>query len=89
MTTNKTSLHEALSAALGDKLVSVVEQLGETTAVVKAADMLEVLTRLRDAAEFRFEQMIDLCGMDYSTYGDGLWEGRRFAAVYHLLSVAN
>jgi NADH-quinone oxidoreductase subunit C len=42
---------------------------------------------LRDAPEARFEQLIDLCGMDYQTYGDGRWEGPRFAAVVHLLSV--
>jgi NADH-quinone oxidoreductase subunit C len=58
--------------------------------VVKAAGMLDSLTRLRDVAGF--EQMIDLCGVDYSTYGDGIStygdrEGRRFAIVYHLLSV--
>jgi NADH-quinone oxidoreductase subunit C len=63
------------------------EKLGELTVVVKAAGMLDTLTRLRDAAGF--DQMIDLCGVDYSTYGDGAWEGRRFAIVYHLLSVAH
>jgi len=89
MPTNKRSLREALTGLLADKLVSVDEKLGEITAVVKAADMLHVLTRLRDAAELRFEQMTDLCGMDYSTYGDGAWDGRRFAVVYQLLSVAH
>ncbi|OGA26266.1 MAG: NADH-quinone oxidoreductase subunit C [Betaproteobacteria bacterium RIFCSPLOWO2_12_61_14] len=49
--------------------------------------MLDTLKLLRDAAGF--EQMIDLCGVDYSAYGDGAWEGKRFAIVYHLLSVAH
>ena len=89
MTTNKRSLSEALTALLGDKLVSVDEKLGEITAVIKSADMQDALTQLRDAEELRFEQLIDLCCMDYSAYGDGLWEGRRFAAVYHLLSVTH
>ena len=89
MTTNKSSLREALTGLLGEKLVSVEERLGEVTAVIKSADMLEVLMQLRDAEALRFDQMIDLCGMDYSTYGDGIWEGRRFAVVYHLLSVVH
>jgi NADH-quinone oxidoreductase subunit C len=79
-------LRAELTGLFGDKLASVDEKLGELTVAVKAADMLEVLTRLRDAAGF--DQMIDLCGMDYSTYGDGAWDGKRFAVVYHLLSVA-
>ena len=45
-------------------------------------------TVLRDHPELRFEQLIDLCGLDYSAYGDGAWKGRRFAAVAHLLSVS-
>jgi NADH-quinone oxidoreductase subunit C len=42
---------------------------------------------LRDHADTRFEELIDLCGVDYSTYGDGAWDGARFAAVSHLLSI--
>jgi NADH-quinone oxidoreductase subunit C len=86
MTTDKKSLREALADLLADQLVSVEEALGETTVVVSATNMLPVFTRLRDADSLRFVQMIDLCGMDYSEYGDGEWAGRRFAAVYHLLS---
>ena len=78
-------LRTSLTDLLGDKLVSMDEKLGELTVVVKAAGMLGVLQRLRDAAGF--EQMIDLCGVDYSAYGDGAWEGKRFAIIYHLLSV--
>ena len=87
MAADLTALRTSLTGLLGDKLAGMEERLGELTVVVKAAGMLDALTRLRDAAGF--EQMIDLCGVDYSTYGDGTWEGRRFAIVYHLLSVAH
>ena len=85
MTADLSALRASLTGLLGDKLVNVEEKLGELTVVIKAAEMTNVLTHLRDAAGF--EQMIDLCGVDYSAYGDGAWEGRRFAVVYHLLSV--
>ena len=74
-TTDLSALRAALTNLLGDKLVGVEEKLGELTVVVKAAAMLDVLTRLRDAAELRFEQMMDLCGVDYSTYGSDISEG--------------
>jgi NADH-quinone oxidoreductase subunit C len=86
MTTDKKLLREALADLLADQLVSVEEALGETTVVVSATNMLPVLTRLRDAESLRFVQMMDLCGMDYSEYGEGEWAGKRFAVVYHLLS---
>ena len=44
---------------------------------------------LHDHADLRFEELIDLCGVDYSTYGDGAWEGPRFAVVSHLLSMVH
>lgn len=87
MAADLSTLRDNLAAMLGDKLVAVDEKLGELTVVVRAGEMMDVLTRLRDDAGF--EQMIDLCGVDYSTYGDGAWEGKRFAVVYHLLSVAH
>lgn len=89
MTTDKKSLRDALTEQLADQLVSVTERLGETTIVVKATDMLAVLTQLRDADELLFSQMTDLVGMDYSEYGDGDWQGKRFAVVYQLLSIAH
>ncbi len=81
------ALRTALTDQLGERIVSVTEARGETTLVVKAADAIDVCRRLRDGPGLRFELLIDLCGMDYSTYGDGAWDGPRFAAVYHLLSV--
>jgi NADH-quinone oxidoreductase subunit C len=103
MAADLSTLRANLTGLFGDKLVSAEEGLGELTVVVKAADMLDVLKRLRDAKGLRFEQMIDLCGVDYSTYGSDICEGGaylksdeapvtfplRFAVVYHLLSVTH
>jgi NADH-quinone oxidoreductase subunit C len=82
------TLTTALAAALGDKLVSVKTDLGEVTAVVRPQDLISATTALRDAADLRFEQLLDVCGMDYSAYG-GAWDGSRFAVVYHLLSLTH
>ncbi|MBO3030606.1 NADH-quinone oxidoreductase subunit C [Burkholderia pseudomallei] len=83
------TLKANLEAALGARAVSLVEAVGELTLVVKASDYLEVAKQLRDDRSLGFEQLIDLCGVDYQTYGDGAYDGPRFAAVLHLLSVAN
>ena len=63
--------------------------LGELTIEVPAASLVETCRVLRDDQEFAFEEMMDLCGVDYSTYGEGGWQGKRFAVVYHLLSISN
>ena len=89
MTTRIETLAAALPAVLGDKLASVTVARGEITAVIGAADLAAALRMLRDRPELRFEMLIDLCGVDYSTYGDVAHEGPRFAVVYHLLSLAN
>jgi len=83
------ALVAALPEALGDKLVGVTAALGEVTAVVRAAELQSAMLILRDLPTLRFEELIDLCGVDYSTYGGGPHEGSRFAVVYHLLSLAN
>ena len=83
------TLSQNLQTHFGDKLKSVKLALGELTIEVAATDYLAVMTTLRDAADLQFEEIIDLCGVDYSTYGDGAWEGKRFAAVSHLLSIAH
>lgn len=80
-------LVERLNAVLGDKLVSLTNRLGEVTIVIKADQLLEVATTLRDHEDLAFTQLIDLCGMDYLDYGDGRWEDKRFASVMHLLSI--
>lgn len=87
MTTKLETLEAALRNALGNHLQSLTVALGEVTIVVKASDYLSAMRVLRDHADLRFEELIDLCGVDYSTYGDGAWDGARFAVVSHLLSV--
>jgi NADH-quinone oxidoreductase subunit C len=87
MSTKLESLEAALRNALGSHLQSLNVALGEITIVVNAADYLTAMRVLRDHADLRFEELIDLCGVDYSAYGDGIWEGPRFAAVSHLLSI--
>jgi NADH-quinone oxidoreductase subunit C len=82
------ALQTQITETLGAKAKSVTLALGEVTVVVGAADYLEVATLLRDAPGCRFEQLIDLCGMDYSDYREGEWEGERFCVVSHLLSVS-
>ncbi len=76
-----------LENALGDALVQSFVRLGEQTLVVKAQHYAAAMRTLRDHPDCRFEQLIDLCGMDYSSYGDGAWEGPRFAVVVHLMSL--
>ena len=83
------TLSQNLQSHFGDKLKSLKLVLGEVTIEVAADDYLSVMTSLRDEPRFGFEELIDLCGVDYSTYGDGAWQGKRFAAVSHLLSIQN
>jgi NADH-quinone oxidoreductase subunit C len=87
MTTKLETLEAAVRNALGEDLQSLTVAFGEITIVVKAANYLSAMRVLRDHADTRFEELIDLCGVDYSTYGDGSWDGARFAAVSHLLSI--
>lgn len=103
MTTDLNMLASKLNEVFPGNMAALEQRLGELTMVVKATDMVDVLTRLRDDAGLRFELLVDLCGMDYSTYGSDLSEeGRylrdeevavtypkRFAVVYHLLSVSH
>ena len=82
------ALAAALTGALGGALDGVTVALGEVTAVVPHDRLPDALRAIRDRPELRFEVLIDLCGVDYSTHG-GRGDGRRFAVVYHLLSLAN
>jgi len=82
------ALKETLSATLGDKAKRIELKLAEVTVTVAAADYLEVAKTLRDAPGCKFEQLIDLCGVDYSEFGQGEWEGLRYCVVSHLLSVS-
>ena len=97
------ALQQHLSGLLGDKAAWLGSSLGELGLTVRAANLLDVMTLLRDDERCHFELMVDLCGIDYSTYGSDISEGgayfateeapqlfpHRFAVVYHLLSVAN
>lgn len=87
MTTTLETLTSALQQCLGDRLHSIKTDLGEVTIEVKAADYLAAMQLLRDSDATHFEQLIDLCGVDYSSYGDGAWNGARYAVVSHLLSI--
>ncbi len=123
MSDSNQQLAEALRVALGDRADSVTVAYGELTVEVKAGNLLDVATLVRDEAGFQFQQLVDLCGVDYSQFGRDEWQtdeasrggfsrgvtdgassgrlqfgdeleslaiqGRRFAAVYHLLSYAN
>ena len=81
------TLGAALSSALGDKIKSTTIAFREVTIVVAADQMIETFTALRDHSELGFDMLIDLCGVDYRDFGGAIWEGPRFAAVYHLLSL--
>ena len=89
MTTKLEALETALSNALGDYVQDLAIALDELTIVIKAADYLSAMRVLRDHPDLQFEELIDLCGVDYSTYGDGAWDGARFAVVSHLLSMTH
>jgi len=78
---------DAVQAALGDKLQRITIALGEVTLWVAAADYHAAAVLLRDAPGCKFEQLIDLCGVDYSEYPAGAPDGVRFCVVSHLLSV--
>ncbi len=86
-------LQPALQAVLTDRIVSLVRERGELTLTVTGADYPSVCETLRDHADLKLEQLIDLCGLDYSTYKDGAHsafsDGPRFAVVLHLLSVSH
>ena len=81
-------LRATIAETLGARAKSVTLALGEVTVVVGADAYIEVATLLRDAPGCRFEQLIDLCGMDYSDYREGEWQGERYCVVTHLLSVS-
>ena len=84
---NLDDLSERLRSALGETLQSLVIALDEVTIIIKGQHHLAVARALRDDASLAFEQLIDLCGVDYSSYGDGTWDGARYAVVMHLLSL--
>lgn len=88
MTMTLNALVDALNAKLGEAALSSLKvELDEVTIEVPAGQWAAVSLKLRD--EFKFEGCLDVCGIDYSAYKDSVWEGSRFAAVYHLISYAH
>ncbi len=92
-TTHLENLAESLRGVLGDKLIDVQVRFGELTIIVCAEDIFAASEMLRDDPALAFDTLIDLCGIDYSTYSSGdlsdknNLKNRRFAVIYHLLSV--
>jgi NADH-quinone oxidoreductase subunit C len=84
MATRLETLSAALAAALGDRIVSLKREFGELTMVVRPEDLVEVATTLRDAPELRFEQLMDVCGVDYLAYGIGGTSEERSARMRDL-----
>ncbi|MFB1017882.1 MAG: NADH-quinone oxidoreductase subunit C [Burkholderiaceae bacterium] len=82
------TLKNNVLAILGERVVSSSTDLGELTIHVKPADYPAVALQLRDHVDCQFAQLMDLCGLDYSEYKVGQYEGPRFAVAVHLLSVA-
>ena len=92
-------LSAQLKLALGDKIFKLIIALDEITIECKAESYLSICTKLRDHAELKFEQLIDLCGVDFSEYAidsnadslfnaeDNIQTGARYAVVLHMLSV--
>ncbi|MBU3611970.1 NADH-quinone oxidoreductase subunit C [Polynucleobacter sp. MG-27-Goln-C1] len=78
-----------LEKVLGKRAQSIEIALGEVTAVLNADTYFESAILLRDEPSLAFEQLIDLCGVDYQDFREGQWGGQRFAAVTHLLSLAH
>ena len=78
----------AIAQALGEKVKRISVDLGEVKVLVSAQDYHAAALLLRDSVGCQFEQMMDLCAVDYYTYGDGRYEGPRYCVVVHLLSVS-
>ena len=83
------TLSQNLEKHLGERIKTKKLALGEITIEVALGDYIDVMQTLRDEVDLRFDEIADLCGVDYSAYGNGDRQGLRFAVVVHLLSVAN
>ena len=82
------TLQAALETTLSGRLKHLVRHREELTVTVAAADYHDVAKTLHDHPELAFEQLIDLCGVDYASYKDVEWEGPRYCVVSHLLSIS-
>ena len=82
-------LYPLVQNVLGSKASKVILALGEVTVECLPEHYLDIMTTLRDHADLHFESLVDLCGVDYSTYKNEPWEGKRFAVVSQGVSVKN
>jgi NADH-quinone oxidoreductase subunit C len=89
MTQKLDNLQAALTSVLGDKVKSLVRDRGELSLTVSAENYMPVALALRDDPALKFEQLIDLCGVDYSDYKSEPWDGLRYCVVSHLLSLSH
>lgn len=87
MTAKLEQLVEKLQITFASKLTKCEILLDEVTITCKQSDYISVAKGLRDVVGLQFEQLIDLCGVDYQEYNDGIYDGPRFAVVCHFLSV--
>jgi len=87
MTLKLDQLQTTLQTVLGPAIKAFKRERGEITVTVSVDDYLQVALGLRDHAGLRFQIMIDLCGLDYSSYKDQPWDGPRYCVVLHLLSI--
>jgi NADH-quinone oxidoreductase subunit C len=81
------TLAATLRQVFGERLTALTVALGEVTLVIRGEHHYEIARTLRDDPQLAFEQLIDLAGVDYSGFGEGSYEGPRFAVVMHLLSL--
>ena len=88
MSSAQAGLVERIKAQLGDMVSSLDVAHGEVTLTCVKERIRDVCVALRDGEGLKFEQLMDLCGVDYSEYGEGSPRGPRFAVVYHLLSIS-
>ena len=87
MTLKLDRLQATLESVLGSKLRAFKRERGEITVTVAAEDYLDAALCLRDHADLRFQMLIDLCGLDYSSYKNQPQDGPRYCVVLHLLSI--
>jgi NADH-quinone oxidoreductase subunit C len=89
MTQKLDILQGALESELGDAVRSLRRERGELTLTVTAESYLQVARRLHESPTLKFEQLVDLCGVDYSGYKNMPWDGARYGVVSHLLSLSH
>jgi len=89
MSSRLDTLQASLQTILGASIKKLVRDRGEITVTVDADDYLGAARTLRDHSELKFEQLMDLCGVDYSGYRNQPWDGPRYCVVLHLLSVTH